>query len=273
VTEGIYYTQAAEWLRVAGLTVVETDGWKTRARSSGGFAAPPLGVQWHHTAGNMNLQANLWWETEGSDAAPVGNMLLWPDGVVYMIAAGAANTAGKGGPVTLHRGTVPVDKGNTTTWAIEAGNNGTGQPWPQVQIDAYFKASNELNFKFGNIPSDLFTHASYAPSRKIDPAKASAVLGSWQPSPSTSSGTWDNDDIRREAMRRWANVTIPPKPPEEDEVTDEDIERIATRAAELVWRKQIKTPSGTKDASTVLEWIKTDVTEIRTDVDKLGGTT
>jgi hypothetical protein len=270
---GRYYVEAADWLREAGLTVVETDDWETRARSSGGFASPPLGVQWHHTAGNMNLEANLWWETEGSDVAPIGNMLLWPDGTCYMIAAGAANTAGKGGPMAMHRGVIGVDRGNTMSWAIEAGNNGTGQPWPQAQIDAYLLASNTLNFKFGNIPSDLYTHGGpqgWAPSRKIDPAKASAVLGPWQPRPCTTSGTWDQADVRAEAMRRWAGVTIPPKPPElEDEVTDEDIERIAQRAAELVWRKQIKTPSGTKDASTVLEWIKTDVTEIRTDVDKL----
>ena len=72
----------------------------------------------------------------------------------------------------MSRGTVPLDKGNTTTWAIEAANNGVGQVWPQVQIDAFFKISNELNFKFGNQPTDLFTHQAYTPGRKIDPATA-----------------------------------------------------------------------------------------------------
>ena len=63
-------------------------------------------------------------------ARPIGNIYLGIDGTAYMLAAGAANTAGKGGPVTMSRGTVGIDHGNTTTWAIEAANNGTGQPWP-----------------------------------------------------------------------------------------------------------------------------------------------
>ena len=101
--------------------------------------------------------------TDGSDFAPIGNCYLATDGTCYLIAAGAANTAGKGGPYKMSRGTVPLDKGNTTTWAIEAANNGVGQVWPQVQVDAFFKISNELNFKFGNQPTDLFTHqALYA---------------------------------------------------------------------------------------------------------------
>ena len=48
---GIYYVDAADWLRAIGITVVEVDGWQTRARSSGGFpAGGALGIQWHHTA-------------------------------------------------------------------------------------------------------------------------------------------------------------------------------------------------------------------------------
>lgn len=201
-------------MRDAGLTVFETPGWETRARSSGGFSSPPLGIQWHHTAGNTNLQANLDWQTEGCPDAPVGNMLLWFDGSCHMVAAGAANTAGKGGPVKMSRGTVPQDSGNSTTWAIEAGNNGVGQEWPQIQIDAYFTVSNELNFKFGNMPTDLFTHAGYCdascPGRKVDPATAAAVKGPWKPRSVNSSGTWNQDDVRSEAQRRWAGITVPP---------------------------------------------------------------
>jgi hypothetical protein len=155
---------------------------------------------------------------------------------------------------------VPVDKGNTTTWAIEAANNGTGQPWPRVQVDAYFKASNELNFKFGNIPSDLFTHALYAPSRKIDPAKASEVFGPWQPRPSTNSGTWNCDDVRAEAVRRWINVTIPPKPaePEEDDLTEEQMTELVNRTAEAVWRRMITDPTVNKPvpAETLMGYIR-----------------
>lgn len=245
-------------MREAGLTVFETPGWEKRARSSGGFASPPLGIQWHHTAGNTNLQANLDWQTSGCPDAPVGNMLLWFDGTCHMVAAGAANTAGKGGPIKMSRGTVPLDSGNSTTWAIEAGNNGVGQEWPQIQIDAYFTVSNTLNAKFGNVATDLFTHAGYTdascPGRKIDPATAAAVQGPWKPRSVNSSGTWNQDDVRAEAQRRWAGVT--PIPDEEDDMplSQEDIDKIA----HAVWKYNINDPTVSKmiDADLLMGYIR-----------------
>jgi hypothetical protein len=235
----IYYVDAADWLRAIGITVVEVDGWKTRARSSGGFAAPPLGVQWHHTASNTTPTNDTNYMFLNAEDAPIGNMLLARDGSAWLGAAGAANTAGKGGPLTLSRGTVPLDGANSRTWAIEAANAGTGEQWPAVQIDAYFAISNELNRRFGNLPSDIFNHQTWAEDRKIDPATAAAVAGSWQPASSTSSGTWDQSDVVVEANRRATGATPPPEPeppPEEDEVTDDDIERIAKRSAQLTWQ-------------------------------------
>ena len=223
----LWYTDMADLYRAAGLDVEETDGWQTRSRSSGGFSSAPLGVQWHHTASNTTPANDLNYMIYGSDSAPVGNLLLDRDGVVHLIAAGASNCAGKGGPTTMSRGTVPLDSGNSTTWAMEVANNGVGQEWPQVQIDAYFIASNVANQRFGNQPTDLFSHAFYAPDRKIDPATAAAVKGPWKPRSINSSGTWNNDDIRNEATRRWSGTTQPtpepgpePEPPtEEDDVT------------------------------------------------------
>jgi len=217
---GIYYVDAAEWLRGVGLVVVESDGWQTRARSSGGFASPPLGVQWHHTASQTSPANDIHWQTEGCDDAPVGNMTIMRDGSVWMVAAGAANTAGKGGPLALSRGTVPKDSGNSTTWAIEVANNGVGEPWPVVQVDAYFAASNELNRRFGNLPSDVFSHALGAgdgwTDRKIDPARGSSVEGPWQPREVNSSGTWSLADIRAECLRRSSSSPIPPPPNGDD---------------------------------------------------------
>jgi hypothetical protein len=210
----IYYVEAADWLRAAGLTVVEVKGWQTRARSSGGFATPPLGVAWHHTASQTTIENDTNWEYFYSDVRPIGNMTLARNGDVWIGAAGAANTQGKGGPMVMSRGTIPVDGGNTRAWAIEVANNGVGEPWPRVQIDAYFTASNCLNAHFGNQPTDVFTHASWTPGRKIDPAKASAVLGPWQPRPTNTSGTWNVDDVRAECTRRAAGTPEPPEPPE-----------------------------------------------------------
>jgi LysM repeat protein len=212
----LYYTDAAQLLRNAGLTVVEYSGWQTRARSSGGFSNPPLGVQWHHTASKTSPENDVSWQANGSDDAPIGNGTIMRDGSVWLIAAGAANTAGKGGPLTLSRGTVPLDSGNSTTWAWEVANNGVGEPWPQVQIDAYFIASNVMNKRFGNKPTDVFTHALGTgngwTSRKVDPATAAAVQGPWKPRSVTSSGTWSLDDIRSECSRRAGGSVPPPEP-------------------------------------------------------------
>ena len=94
----------------------------------------------------------------GSTDAPVGNMLFDRDGIVWPVAAGASNCAGKGGPARFSRGVIPLDQGNTHGWQIEAANNGVGEPWPQAQIDAYFAVSNALNARFGNQPGDVITH-------------------------------------------------------------------------------------------------------------------
>jgi hypothetical protein len=237
---GIYYVEAADWLRSAGLTVVEVKGWQTRARSSGGFAAPPLGIQWHHTASKTTPENDTNWQYFSSSDAPIGNMTIMRDGVVWIGAAGAANTAGKGGPMTMSRGTVPVDGANSRTWAFEVANNGVGEPWPQVQIDAYFAASNELNRRFGNSPRDVFTHAINTSTakgwtdRKIDPATAAAVQGPWRPRSVNSSGTWNLDDIRDECARRaTAPTPTPPDPtpePEDDEMARLYLAKLDTNA-------------------------------------------
>jgi hypothetical protein len=212
---GIYYTDILDVLRAAGCTVAEsstTNGWQRRARSSGGFPSAPLGVQWHHTASSTSPANDLHWQIVACQDSPVGNMLLDRTGTFWPVAAGAANTAGKGGPLAMSRGTIPLDSANTRTWAIEAANNGVGEAWPTAQIDAYFRASNALNARFGNAPGDVFNHNTWAPTRKIDPATSSAVQGAWCPASSTSSGTWRQSDVTAECQRRAAGAPGP-RPP------------------------------------------------------------
>lgn len=218
---GQYLTWLVDVLRAAGCNVNEngtTNGWQSRARSSGGFPSTPLGVQWHHTASNTTPASDLSWMINGSGDAPIGNLLLDRTGTYWPIAAGAANTAGKGGPLTLSRGTIPLDSANTRSVAIEAANNGVGEVWPQAQIDAYFAGSNAINRQLGNALTDVFNHQTWAPDRKIDPATAAAVDGPWRPGGSTSSGTWNQQDVRNECAARGGggggNVPIM----EEDEV-------------------------------------------------------
>jgi len=220
----VWLTWLADELRAAGCQVHEYDqAWPTRSRSSGGFAAAPLGVSWHHTAGapGASAQSECDYMVRTSDARPTCNIYIARDGVVWILAGGATNTSGKGGPLTLSRGVVGTDCANTTTVGMEIGNSGVGEPYGPAQINAAFVASNAINRRLGNRPDDVFSHNLYAPTRKIDPATAAAVQGAWRPSSCTSSGTWDTADIRTECLAR-AGAPAPtpePEPDEEDEMT------------------------------------------------------
>lgn len=215
-----YLTDLADVLRSAGLRVTEQEGWTTRARGSGGFDGDrPWCIMWHHAASAPGASAESVanYASYGCPDAPVCNLVLGRDGSLIVCAAGATNTNGKGGPLELSRGTVPLDAMNTHAISIEAVNTGTGETWPAEQIDAYFAATVAMTAAYGLAPDDLATHEGWVrpscPGRKIDPATAAAVAGPWRPASCTSSGTWDMGDIRAEAYRR---STPPPRPPEDD---------------------------------------------------------
>lgn len=218
-----YLVELAEWCRDVGLRVIEDNGWQTRARSSGGYdSGEPCCVMWHHTASNTNAQNDVDYICRGSSDAPVANLYLARNGDVWVCAAGASNTNGKGGPHTTSRHVVPLDKMNTHAVSIEAANDGVGEPWSEAMIDAYFVLSNMLTARLGIFVDDICHHSVWAAGRKIDPARASAVQGSWQPSSTNSSGSWSLDDTRVEAADRLGTLPPPdpypsPKPPEGDD--------------------------------------------------------
>ena len=224
-----YLTPLADWLRAAGLAVVEQDGWKTRSRSSGGFdPGRPWAVFWHHTASSTSPKNDADYCSYGSADRPICNLLIVRDGAVWVLAAGATNTNGKGGPFAVSRGTIPTDSANTHVLGVEIANNGTGEPYPQAQIDAAFTASVTVAGRLGLEPSDVCTHQVWAPTRKVDPATSAAVQGPWRPGSCTGSGTWDLADLRAECARRaTANGTGEDDMP----LNDEDLRKIA----EKVW--------------------------------------
>jgi len=225
---GSYYVnEMVVVLSEAGCAVGLNDinqGWERRSRSSGGFDNDRsiLGIQWHHTASSASVNSDLSYMINGSPDRPVGNVLLDRTGVYWPVAAGAANTSGKGGPNTFSRGVCPPDSGNTRLFSIEIANNGVGEPYPQAQIDAAFAGSNALNAHFGNFPTDVVTHAlgtgdGYT-DRKIDPARTD-MFGDWRPRSANSSGTWMLADLRAECSRRAGTTPQPPTPiptPEDD---------------------------------------------------------
>lgn len=211
-------------LRDAGLNVETVAGWETRSRSSGGFE-DIQGVAWHHTAGGGNDKGQENYAYFVSPDRPVGNLHLRFDGTWVMGAAGAANTMGKGGPVTGSKGTIPLNDGNRRMVAIEAHNDGIGQNWPEVQIDSYFAGTLVICDLYGLNPlTDVWTHFGYCrpscPGRKIDPAKNTAVSGPWRPMAELTSGTsrtWSEQDIRIELDSRRKDAEpvkpVPPTPP------------------------------------------------------------
>ena len=215
---GRYLTDLADVLYAAGLDVVEFEGWQTRARSSGGYAdGRPWAVVWHHTASSASIMSDANYCANSEDA-PICNALIARDGQVWVIAAGASNTNGKGGPWTVTRGTVPIDQMNTHAVGLEICNNGVGEPYPAAQIDAVFTASLAICEAYGLAPFDALEHNEWAPDRKIDPATAGAVQGGWRPRSVNTSGTWSGDDLRGELLARAADIP-PPLPPQEDDMT------------------------------------------------------
>ena len=143
--DSLYYPQLIDVLGAAGVrcgTNGVSEGWEHRFAQLGwvqrpaarrGLASPP------RSAASVNN--DLHYMIVSSPDKPIANMLLDRTGMVWPIAAGAANTQGKGGPTTFSRGTCPLDQGNTYLWAIEAQNNGVGQEWPVAQIDATSSAA------------------------------------------------------------------------------------------------------------------------------------
>ena len=181
-----------DWLDDAGLEVRCWDGWETRSRCSGGYDQL-WAVIVHHTASNTSPDNDCAYMWDNADDQPIGALLLERSGRVTIGAAGATNCAGKGGPLATSHGTIPLDKGNTYAFNIEAANNGTGEAWPADQLDAYTLLvaclCDHLDLDAGR---DVIAHYEWAPDRKIDPAGPDryangAARGTWTPSAPTAS--------------------------------------------------------------------------------------
>jgi hypothetical protein len=211
---GRYLTELADWLRAAGLEVIEYGGWQTRARSSGGYAnGRPWCVMWHHTASQFPDENDAAYIAAVSPDAPLANLMVDRTGTVWVLAAGATNTNGKGYAMTFSRGTVPNDQMNTHAVGMEICNSGVGEPYPVAQIDACMAVSLAITAGVGLEPTDVAQHHDWAPDRKIDPATADAVMGVWQPHSINSSGSWSLVDLRAELANRAGQPTPTPPTP------------------------------------------------------------
>lgn len=180
-----------DWLRdIGGLNVDTWPGWLTRSRSSGGYD-DILGICAHHDASSTTytLASACKNGFETAEFAPVGmSRLNRGDGKWVIGAAGATNTQGVGGPMACSRGTIPADSGNRYVIAIEAMNNGVGEPWSLAQQKSYVTgiaamivglrrqgAYNAATGRYQKIhldprrKGDIHAHFEWT-TRKIDPA-------------------------------------------------------------------------------------------------------
>lgn len=232
-------------------------GYATRSRSSGGFDRI-CGIVMHHDADSTSGSDDsvLTYEYENADDRPIGNFHVQRDGDVWIGAAGASNHAGKGGPVSTSQGTVPLDAGNKFLIGIEASNNGIGEPWGTAILDSYLILVTELcKFYHLNPMTDIYAHWTWVqpscPGRKIDPAGPTAKYPKF--GGTSGANKWNMDEVRKEINARIQTTPSPsPEPPEDNEVTDDDVKRIA----DAVWKRMMtfKPTNKQMSAEDIMEW-------------------
>lgn len=167
-------TWLPEVLLGAGLKVAEFPGWQIRGRGDVGRIK---GVICHHTAGadrSRGVMPSLDTLVHGRAATATTKALAGPlcqlglarDGTWHVIAAGRANHAGAGKWAN-------VTDGNGELIGIEAENTGkpSDSPWPDVQMDSYYRGVAAILKKIGASADMCCGHKEYAlpPGRKPDP--------------------------------------------------------------------------------------------------------
>jgi hypothetical protein len=154
----------------------------------------------HHTASGPSQDG--WPDANychhGHQDAPVGNLYLSRVPEIYVMAGGAANTNGSGHDPC---GMTPDDSMNSQSIAIEAGNDGVGERWPDAQLDCYEALCRVLCDAYAIPVGRIHAHFEWAPGRKIDPAGPARYA--------TGGNSWDMT-----AFRTAVGDTGPsPKPP------------------------------------------------------------
>lgn len=182
----------ADVLRSSGCVVVEAPGWKGRGRD----LTAVNGVVAHHTASGPRTSddavVRLLIEGRSDLKGPLCQLGLDRRGRFHVIADGKGNHNGYG------------QWGNQSI-GIEAFNDGVGERWPDVQVDAYKVGVAAILTRLGLPPSAVKGHKETDPGRKIDPAGI------------------DMGGFRLSVAQLMAQPTAgPPPPTEDDDMTPED---------------------------------------------------
>jgi hypothetical protein len=193
-------------LRAAGLTVHEVSGWHTRGADSFG---PVRGITCHHTAGSRTSsdEGEIRTLLNGSNSAPppIAQLYLSRTGDWHVIASGLCfhNRVGWDGPNKGY--------GNDALLGIEAQHSGGDEPWTDRQYDSYVRGvaalvrhkASSWDVTVGRVAG----HKEHQPGAKTDPSF--------------------NMDTFRARVRAEISTW-------EDEVTPEDIEKIADAVRDKV---------------------------------------
>jgi hypothetical protein len=146
----------ADVLVGAGLTVETLPGWQGR----GAEMTAVHGVVWHHTATGPNARddvvANLLRLGHSTLPGPLAQLGLDRRGRYWVVADGRCNHNGYG------------YWGNNSL-AIEAFNDGIGEPWPGPQVDAYIRGTAAILTRLGFDVAHMAGHKETDPIRKRDP--------------------------------------------------------------------------------------------------------
>lgn len=138
---------ACRLLKQAGVKVVTYDGWQTHNRNQAGPWGPVHGVLVHHFGPYSTEAGAIALAREGrSDLpGPLYNVLVGRNGTVHLIGWGRANHAGMvDGDVLdaiaderqLPAPNADTEDGNAALYGVCLINEGNGQAYPTVQLDA-----------------------------------------------------------------------------------------------------------------------------------------
>lgn len=160
----MYVNDLASMLRAGGMNVIEVGGWQSRNHGS---LKTVSSIICHHTAGaatgnfpSLNVVTN----GRSDLAGPLCNLGLGRDGTVFVVSNGVAWHAGATINDSLY--------GNYNSLGIEAENTGTGQAWPEVQVNAYAKLCALLCKHYSLSVDRVKGHKEICSpaGRKVDPA-------------------------------------------------------------------------------------------------------
>lgn len=195
----------AEAFREEGLTVVEVEGWKTRGAA---YAHAPVVSLFHHTASNRasgpagGLRIVVY--GRAGLAGPIANWLTARNGVIYVIASGIANNAGRGNARTAG---MPSITGNGNTFGDEMENDGRGEHYSDVQYTAAIRAHAAVHRRLGWKASRGIGHKEWSTSGKPDPLL-------------------DMAQVRRDLATAIARGTAPTTPGGDEEVDQKTADAI-----------------------------------------------